>query len=70
MLRNGKCKRTVEEQQAAANDQKRAALGDISNNKDMQRCEQVRPLATGLTGRSRARGRDVRVRPWHAVGCG
>lgn len=39
MLRNGKCKRTVEEQQAA-NDQKRAALGDISN-KALQRCEQV-----------------------------
>jgi len=38
-LRNGKCKRTVEEQQAA-NDQKRAALGDISN-KALQRCEQV-----------------------------
>ncbi|KAJ1626318.1 cyclin-like protein [Pavlovales sp. CCMP2436] len=38
MLRNGKYKRTDDEQ-PAANDQKRAALGDISN-KALQRCEQ------------------------------
>lgn len=63
-LRNGKSKRTVEEQQAA-NDQKRAALDDISN-KALQRCEQVTtsPRAARLTGlAARARGPPGRRRP-------
>lgn len=55
VLRNGKCKRTVDE--PSANDQKRAALGDISN-KALQRCEQVR-----------ARGRPRGVTRGGARGC-
>jgi hypothetical protein len=59
VLRNGKYKRTVDEQ-PAPNDQKRAALGDISN-KALQRCEQV-GITSNWRGAGRWRGRAGRAR--------